>query len=179
MRNMAGSSWASPAGITWQVFDASTTKLLRDEYRIRRVSRVRGDTLKSWPASWRALDPAGFLDEVARFNAEIQRNVPFAPHVKDGRGTQGLAIPKSNWAMPIETSPFEAYQVGCGISFTFGGLRIDAGARVLDQELRPIPGLYAAGEAAGGLSWFNYPAGSGLMAGAVFGRLAGTGAAHG
>jgi tricarballylate dehydrogenase len=40
-------------------------------------------------------------------------------------------------------------------------------------------GLYACGEMAGGLFYFNYPGGSGLTAGAVFGRIAGTNAAGG
>jgi tricarballylate dehydrogenase len=66
--------------------------------------------------------------------------------------------------------------VTCGITFTFGGLRIDNSGSVLDAGERPIPGLYAAGEMVGGLFYFNYPGGTGLMAGAVFGRLAGTSA---
>ena len=37
--------------------------------------------------------------------------------------------------------------------------------------------LYAAGELVGGLFYHNYPGGSGLMAGAVFGRIAGRSAA--
>jgi tricarballylate dehydrogenase len=67
--------------------------------------------------------------------------------------------------------------VTCGITFTFGGLRIDDRARVLDTEGRPIPGLFAAGEIVGGLFYYNYPGGAGLMAGAVFGRRAGGNAA--
>jgi tricarballylate dehydrogenase len=64
------------------------------------------------------------------------------------------------------------------VTFTFGGLRIEPEtAQVLDTSDRPIPGLYAAGEIIGGLFYHNYPGGSGLMAGAVFGRTAGTAAA--
>src|SRR5690606_41914899 len=74
----------------------------------------------------------------------------------------------------IDTPPFEAYSVTCGITFTFGGLRITADeARVLDTEERPIEHLFAAGELVGGLFYGNYPGGSGLTAGAVFGRIAG------
>ena len=65
----------------------------------------------------------------------------------------------------------------CGITFTFGGLRIDQQARVIDTDGNPIRGLYAAGELVGGLFYFNYPGGTGLMSGAVFGRIAGTSAA--
>ena len=84
-----------------------------------------------------------------------------------------VARPKSNWANTLDEPPFEAFAVTCGITFTFGGLRIDTSGRVLDSDLIVIPGLYAAGELVGGLFYFNYPGGAGLMSGAVFGRLAG------
>ena len=83
-------------------------------------------------------------------------------------------MPKSNWSNTINEGPFEAYQVGCGITFTFGGLRIDPdSAQVLDNDLAPLPGLFAAGELVGGVFFFNYPGGTGLINGSVFGRLAG------
>ena len=85
-------------------------------------------------------------------------------------------MPKSNWANTIDQPPFEAYAVTCGITFTFGGLRIDGEGRVIDMEGEPIPGLYAAGELVGGVFYFNYPGGTGLTSGAVFGRIAGTSA---
>jgi tricarballylate dehydrogenase len=66
--------------------------------------------------------------------------------------------------------------VTCGITFTFGGLRVTQDAQVVDGDMRPIPGLYAAGELVGGIFYFNYPGGTGLMSGAVFGKIAGTSA---
>ena len=120
-----------------------------------------------------------FLDEVAAYNRAVSDNAPFHPGVRDGRRTEGLAIPKSNWANTIDEPPFEAYQVGCGITFTFGGLRIDRETgNVLNVHLNKIPGLYCAGEMVGGLFYFNYPSGSGLVSGAVFGKIAGTSAAR-
>ena len=65
----------------------------------------------------------------------------------------------------------------CGITFTFGGLRVNTGANVLDTDLEPIDGLFAAGELVGGIFYFNYPGGTGLMSGAVFGKIAGASAA--
>jgi tricarballylate dehydrogenase len=107
----------------------------------------------------------------------VKQGVKFDPNVKDGRCTVGLPVNKSNWANTIDTPPFEAYQVGCGLSFTFGGVRIDPDSgQVIDSDMNPIPGLYAAGELVGGIFYFNYPGGSGLMSGSVFGRIAGTGA---
>lgn len=61
----------------------------------------------------------------------------------------------------------------CGITFTFGGVQTTPSGEVLNAEQQPIPGLYAAGEMIGGLFYENYPGGSGLMSGAVFGKLAG------
>jgi tricarballylate dehydrogenase len=98
--------------------------------------------------------------------------------VRDGRRTEGLAINKSNWANAIDTPPFEAYAVTCGITFTFGGLRIDTSAAVQSLDGGPIANLFAAGELVGGLFYFNYPGGSGLTSGAVFGRIAGASAAR-
>jgi len=75
---------------------------------------------------------------------------------------------------PADTAPpFDAYAVTCGITFTFGGLRIDAEAQVISTDGEPIPGLYAVGELVGGIFYFNYPGGTGLGYGAVFGRIAG------
>jgi tricarballylate dehydrogenase len=166
---------SQPDQFAWQVFDAKVLDLLRGEYRIKQVTRVRADTLEGLAAKLEGVDQAAFLEEVRAFNAAVKTEVPFDPVVKDGRGTRGLAVPKSNWANTIDQPPFEAYQVGCGITFTFGGLRVDAKtAQVMDTDLRPMPGLYAAGELVGGFFYFNYPSGTGLTTGAVIGRIAGT-----
>ena len=167
-----------PGQFAWQVFDRKVLPLLRDEYRIRGVTKVSADSLEALAGKLEGVDGAAFLREIARYNEAVRTDVPFDPTVKDGRGTAGLALPKSNWAHRIDEPPFEAYQVGCGITFTFGGVRIDPkSAQVIDSDLAPIPGLYAAGEMVGGLFYFNYPSGTGLTAGAVFGRTAGQAAA--
>ncbi len=166
-----------PQQFAWQVFDASVAPLLRDEYRIRQATRVRAETLEALVGKLEGVDAAAALATLEGFNAAVTRDVAFDPNVKDGRTTVGLAVPKSNWANPLETPPFEAYQVTCGVTFTFGGLRIDRSARVVSIDGGPIRGLFAAGELVGGLFYFNYPGGTGLMAGAVFGKIAGASAA--
>ena len=94
------------------------------------------------------------------------------------RTTRGLAVPKSNWANTLDKPPYLAFAVTCGITFTFGGLRINhETGQVMDVHRHLIPGLYTAGEMVGGLFYFNYPAGTGLVSGTVFGRIAGRGAA--
>lgn len=167
-----------PGQLAWQIFDKKISPLLRDEYRIRNVSKVTADTLEGLVEKLEGVDSTACLDEINQYNRAVQTDVAFDPTVKDGRGTSGLALPKSNWAQWIDEPPFEAYQVGCGITFTFGGLRIDPEtAQIVDTDMVPIPGLYAAGELVGGLFYFNYPSGTGLTSGAVFGRIAGQSAA--
>src|SRR5690606_5803329 len=107
-----------PGQLAWQVFDAKVAHLLRDEYRIRRVTRVTAETLDALAARLEGVDAAGFLRTVTAYNAAVDTATPFDPTVRDGRGTRGLAVPKSNWANALDTPPFEAYGVTCGITFT-------------------------------------------------------------
>src|SRR5665213_3127708 len=166
-----------PGQFAWQVFDRKVVHLLRDEYRIKRVTKVSANTLEELAGKLEDVDAAAFLEEVRIYNAAVRIGVPFNPNIKDGRSTQGLALNKSNWANTIDTPPFEAYAITCGITFTFGGLRIDGDGAVVNTDGAAIRGLYAAGELVGGLFYFNYPGGTGLMAGSVFGRIAGREAA--
>jgi tricarballylate dehydrogenase len=164
---------AQPGSIAFQLFDAVLRPSLRaEEYEMPGASVVEADDLDEL-ARGIDVDPVRLRATVEDFNASIDRATPFDPSIKDGRNAH-TRPPKSNWAMPIETPPFYAFPVTCGITFTFGGLRGDDHGRVLDQAGTPIPGLYAAGEALGGLFSGNYPGGSGLAAGMVFGRRAGS-----
>src|SRR5690349_19353055 len=164
---------AQPNQFAWQIFDKKVLHLLRDEYRIRQVTKVSADTLEGLVAKLDDVNAARALETIEQYNAAVLSEIPFNPNVKDGRGTRGLPVPKSNWANLIDEPPFEAYAVSCGITFTFGGLRVTTDTQVVDTDGIPIPGLYAAGELIGGLFYFNYPGGTGLMSGAVFGRIAG------
>jgi tricarballylate dehydrogenase len=165
-----------PRRTAFQVFDQKVVDILREEYRIREVTKAEANTFEEL-ARKLEIDVPGFVKTVTDFNAAVMKDVPFNPAVKDGKGTRGLAVPKSNWAQPLDTPPYVGYAVTTGITFTFGGLKIDDAGRVIDCEQRAIPGLFAAGELVGGLFYHNYPGGAGLMAGAVFGRIAGRAAA--
>jgi tricarballylate dehydrogenase len=167
-----------PGQFAWQVFDRKVTHLLRDEYRIKRVTKISADTLEALAGKLEDVDAAAFLDEIQAYNAAVDTGVEFNPNIKDGRRTVGLGVDKTNWANTIDTPPFEAYAVTCGVTFTFGGLRVDQQARVINTDGDPIGGLAAAGELVGGLFYFNYPGGTGLMSGSVFGRIAGATAAR-
>ncbi|MDR7468748.1 MAG: FAD-dependent tricarballylate dehydrogenase TcuA, partial [Armatimonadota bacterium] len=160
---------AQPQNRAWQIFDQQTVDLLEERYATGRP--VRAETLAEL-AEAMGVPRAALEETVATFNAAARAG-RFDPTARDGRSTTGLRPPKSNWALPLESPPFVAYPVTCGITFTYGGLRVDEQARVLDTENKLILGLYATGEITGGFFYFNYPAGAGLMRGAVFGRMAG------
>ena len=168
-----------PGQFAYQVFDAKAKNLLRPEYGDRKVTRVVADTLEDLAANLEGVNAENFLKTVREFNSAVTTDVPFNKGIKDGRRTVGIDPPKSNWANPLDTPPFAAYAITCGVTFTFGGLRIvPETAQVVDLNLDPIPGLYAAGEMVGGIFYFNYPAGTGLVSGTVFGRIAGKAAAE-
>jgi tricarballylate dehydrogenase len=160
-----------PGRVAVQIFDAKTHANVRDEYRIREVTKASSDTIAGL-AEALDIDVDGLKAEIEAFNAACQPG-EYNPSILDGVRTKGIEVPKSNWALPIDTPPYHGYVVTCGITFTFGGLMIDTDGRVQDLSLRPIPGLYAAGELVGGLFYQNYPGGTGLLSGSVFGRLAG------
>ena len=164
-----------PSGLGFQIFDEKVKHLLRDEYHIPQVTMAQADTIEELAVRL-DINPAGLVKTIDEYNAAVQQDVPYNPTVKDGRGTVGITPPKTNWAQTIDTPPYVGYAVTCGISFTFGGVKINTRGQVVTNGQDPIPGLYAAGEMVGGLFYYNYPGGSGLSAGMVFGRLAGTSA---
>jgi len=167
-----------PGQFAWQVFDSKVKHLLRSEYRIKFVTKVTANTLEELATQLEGVNAEQFLSTVRQFNAAVRQDTAFEHTIKDGKCTDGIDPPKSNWAQPLDTPPFDAYATTCGITFTFGGLRIDKETgQVLDVHFHPIPGLYTAGEMVGGLFYFNYPSGTGLVSGAVFGRMAGASAA--
>jgi tricarballylate dehydrogenase len=163
-----------PEMFCWQIFDANVADLLRDEYRIREVTKASAHSLEELVTKLEGVNPQRALETLQAYNAAVQTDVPFNPAVLDGRGTVGLAINKSNWANLLDAPPYEAYAVTCGVTFTFGGLKVTTECEVEDTAGTPIPGLFAAGELVGGLFYHNYPGGTGLTSGAVFGRIAGT-----
>jgi tricarballylate dehydrogenase len=166
---------SQPGALAFQVFDAKVQHLI-SPIDYGPATRYESGTLEGLAAA-AGIDQRGFAATIARYNAAVQDG-HFDPTVKDGCRTEGLAPPKSNWAQRVDTPPFVAYPVTCGVTFTFGGVRIDERARVVSADGGPLPGLYAAGEMVGGLFVDNYPGGSGLTAGSVFGRRAGWSAAR-
>jgi tricarballylate dehydrogenase len=163
-----------PSGVAYQIFDAKAADLLEGRYKTGRpiVADSLAELVERLP-----VERAACLDTLERYNAGAPTEGTFDPATRDGLATRGLELPKSNWACRLDAPPFSAYPVTGGITFTFGGVRVNARAQVLSTRWEPIPGLYACGEMVGGLFHTNYPGGSGLMSGAVFGRIAGASAA--
>ncbi|KAI0647696.1 FAD/NAD-P-binding domain-containing protein [Trametes meyenii] len=184
---------AQPGGIAFQVWDSTVTGLLRkEEYADDVVEQVWADTLEALAEKLRAKgleDPGTFVQTIRQYNAATAAfraehpKKKWDPAVKDGMSTQARAVqlelPKSNWALPFEKPPYLAIKVACGVTFTFGGLMIDPDTASVISEAtgKPIRGLFCTGELVGGLFYGNYPGGSGLTNGAVFGKKAGRSAA--
>ena len=168
---------AQPGMFAWQIFDNKIIPALRDEYRIKRVTKVKASTLEELVTKLDGVDCDACLHELQAYNKAVRTDIPYNSAIKDGRRTEGLRVNKTNWANTIDEPPFEAYAVTCGVTFSFGGVKVSTAGQVEDTAGKPIPGLYAAGELVGGIFYHNYPGGTGLTSGAVFGKLAGSSAA--
>ncbi|QGQ45960.1 FAD-dependent tricarballylate dehydrogenase TcuA [Metabacillus sediminilitoris] len=164
-----------PGHSAFQLFDAQVRPMLRKEYNLEEATYIQADSLEEL-AEKMSIDKEPFLKTITDYNTAVQEG-DYNPTIKDGKGTVGIAPPKTNWALRIDQAPFYAYPVTCGITFAFGGLHVNENGEVLNYEGSPIGGLYAAGEMVGGIFYKNYPGGSGLMSGAVFGKISGTSAA--
>lgn len=166
---------AQPQGVAYQIFDSKVLHLLRPEYQ--NAVKATSDTLEGL-AEEIGIDPRALVETVEEYNRSIRKGVAFDPAIRDGLCTTGLKPDKSNWAQPIDTPPYEAYAVVCGITFSYGGLRVNEKTQVLDTREQPIVGLYAIGEMSGGVFHFNYPSGTGLVKGTITGRMAAAEAAQ-
>ena len=166
-----------PGQFAWQVFDAKVFDLLYAEYRFHDAHFVEAETLEALVAQMEGVDAAAAMETLRAFNEGVDEATAFDPSALDGKATSGITPPKSNWAQRLDTGPFRAFPVTGGITFTYGGLKVDETGAVMSKDNAPIPGLYACGELVGGVFFAGYPGGSGLTSGAVFGRRAGYGAA--
>ena len=160
-----------PDRIAFEIFDAKCNELLDIYYANR--NRVEANSIEEL-ADKLGIEPEGLSDTVTEFNSSIEGS--FDPAVRDGMHTVGISPAKSNWAQKLDTSPLFAFPAICGITFTYGGLKINKQAQVLNTAGAVIPGLYAAGEIVGGVYYTNYSGGTGQLTGAIFGRIAGANA---
>jgi tricarballylate dehydrogenase len=158
-----------PGALAYQIFDAKVFPLLRPEYEnaIYAESKTLGELAEEIE-----IDSDTFAQTVNEYNAAITQGVNFNPSKRDGLRTNGLKPDKTNWAQPIDTPPYRAFAVVSGITFTYGGLKVNNRCQVLDTRDIPIESLYCIGEMSGGLFYHNCPSGTGLVKGAIGGRIA-------
>lgn len=179
-----------PEHVAFQVWDSRTSGMLRsEEYRPERAEHIVGETIEELAeacAQKGLKNKAAFIETIKNYNTAVQAhrktnpNFTFDPSIKDGLSTANLPLAKSNWALPLDKGPFLAVKVTCGVTFTFGGLKVDPQTTAMLSRVngRDVPGIYCCGEMMGGLFYGNYPGGSGLTSGTVFGRRAGRAAAE-
>ena len=167
---------AQPGAKAWQIFDQKVIHLLEPRYSTSKP--LTADTLEELVEQLDLDDRKQAVKTLHAFNAAA-RDVDegFDPSRKDGMSTRGLTPEKTNWGIRLDTPPFHAYSATGGITFTFGGVKVNGNTQVIGTDWRPLKGLYACGEMIGGLFYDNYPAGAGLVSGATFGRIAGRSAA--
>jgi tricarballylate dehydrogenase len=163
-------------GEAWCLFDQQAYQ--REEFA--RAWRpvgppLQADTLKAL-ADQMGVPSENLLDTVGAFNTAVQPG-DYDLDRLDGKRTAGITPPKSNWALPLNQPPYIAIPVTGGITFTFGGIRCDTSARVIDTRGKVMDGLYAAGEPMGEIYYYNDPGARSVIRGAVYGRSAGRHAA--
>ena len=154
-----------PGGVAYVIFDSATKDTINPDYTGPERGPIEAASIQEL-AKKLEIDPAALERTVTDYNESIR-----------GEKCPSLRPPKTNFARRIERSPFCAYKVTGGFTFTFGGVWTNTTGQVLDTDLIPIPALYAAGEITTGIFYGNYAGGSSLPRCAVYGRIAGESAA--
>ncbi len=167
--------FAQPQGIAWTIIDAKANEVPNQSVAIRTEQpAIESPTIEGL-ADKLGIPPEILRATVDEYNRACQPGA-FDPRKLDHLATRGVTPAKSHWSRPIDTGPFRAYPIVSSIVFTFGGLKTDSLARVINLQGDPIPGLYAAGETQG-LYYGTYTGATSVLKGAVFGRVAGQDAA--
>lgn len=165
----AADVFSQPGGEAWEVFGARTYEASRGT-RLEEVIEAgkvrRFDSLEEIAAAFGL--PAGTLASTVEATNRYARG-----EVRDPFGREEFA------GGPLGP-PFHAIHVRGALFHTQGGLVVDEQARVLRPDGRRIPGLYAGGGTAVGVSGARhdgYSSGNGLLAATVLGRISGEAAA--
>jgi len=140
-----------PGQFAWQIFDAKVKGQLRDEYRIKQVTKVTANTLEELVKKLDDVNAEVALKEIKAYNAAVKTDIPFNPTSRTAAAPK--AWPSTNPTGPTPSTP---------------------------RPSRPTPSPAASlslSELVGGIFYFNYPGGTGLTNGAVFGKIAGASAA--
>ena len=165
-----------PGGIAYVITDAGLDDVPNWQRTVRSDQKPYMANTLAELADQLGIPPEHLEQTVEEYNAATVPGA-FRPLEKDGLSTRGLRPPKSNWARPLNRAPYRAWPISAANTFTFGGLRCNTSAQVLDHDGRPIPGLYAAGETMG-IYYGRYTGATSVLRGAVYGRIAGAHAAN-
>lgn len=139
--------------------DNILTKLL-DRFKRLNSPVYEANTIEEL-ADKAGINKANLVNSVKEFNKAIS----------EGKGPSLVPPHNRKKAHPIATAPFYAIPMSGGIAATFGGPKINKHAQVVDVDDKPIPGLYAAGNASGGLWYAEDIAGSQISSGIAMGRI--------
>jgi tricarballylate dehydrogenase len=162
-----------PGQIAYSIIDSRSIRLFMPSI----FPAIEANTIAELAAKL-TLDPQALEKSVADYNAAVRPGT-FDHTVLDDCRTEGLEPPKSHWARTIDHPPYCAYPLRPGITFTYLGVRVNQEARIILADGMPTGNMFAAGEImAGNVLGKGYLAGIGMTIGAVFGRLAGEGAAQ-
>ncbi|KJC50463.1 fumarate reductase [Bradyrhizobium sp. LTSP885] len=163
-------------GLAYVIFDSKVEGIPRWRTSIRsEVPAIEAPTLERLIEKL-GLPIAETTSTIAAYNAACGDSGTWDPVRLDGLATSGLVPRKSNWSLTIDKPPFMAFPIISGNCFTFGGLKVNSNAQVLDSDGKAMRGLYAAGETVG-LYHQVYTGSTSVLRGLVFGRLAATHAA--
>lgn len=158
-------------GISYTIFDSQVEEIPRWKTSIRsEVPPITASSLEALVTQL-GLPVSEALETIAQYNAGCTSDKIYSPLQLDGVATSGVVPPKKNWARPIVKGPFYAYPIISGNCFTFGGVKVNINAQVLDNDGKALSGLYAAGETVG-LYHQVYTGSTSVLRGLVFGRLA-------
>lgn len=144
-----------------RVVDVPIVALRIKRYQKAKAQIFKANTIEEL-AKQTGLPVAALAKTVKEYNAAVHA----------GKGAQ-LPVPATmEKPYTIEKAPFYAFEFSGGMTATFGGPKISPKAEILNTENKPVPGLYGAGNAVGGIFYDNYLDGSQLTAAVIWGRIA-------
>lgn len=162
---------ALPEKYAWAVTDQESLDGYNIIFRREAVEGIEtgdawsADTLEEL-ARQAGLPPDALAETVRNYNAAVRA------------GRDPLGKKPSELTKEILHPPYWACYAGMTVHYTMGGVAVSPNAEALRSDGTPLPGLFAAGAAAGGVHGRNRLGGSGLADAVVFGRIAGAGAAR-
>ncbi len=163
---------AQPDQIAYAIIDAKSSGL----YLPPLTPSIMGNSIEEL-AKALSLDPTTLKQTINSFNLAIEMG-EFDHTILDNCHTSGLTPEKTHWARTIDSPPFMAYPLRPGITFTYMGVVVNEQARVMFNDNKLSPNIYAAGEImAGNILGKGYLAGLGMTIGTTFGRISGREAA--